>query len=666
MQPIEKLSASSSEPGTQRRAPHLVLGALAFFALVLFVYRPVLPGSFVMDDARLIGADNPLVNGELTPRSLWFRTDFTLTTLAWRIEGLLFGDDPAGYHAVNMMLQAFSALILWRLLARLKIPGAWVAAALFAVHPVCVNSVARVAELKNTLSLPFYLLSFWAYLHYESLALYPADGKRQQNYRATIWLTVSLLAYVLSLLSKTTAVMLPAVMLLCAAWQRGKATRRDWLHVGPYLVLALAFGLMTVWFQKHQALAGEPLAPASFPEKLAEAGRNFWFYFGKALLPIHLSVFYVRPRIDPTALAAFLPGLFICLVFLVCWRYRHTWGRHALFGLGCFAVTLFPVLGFFDAQFLEKLRISDHLQYKPLIALVALATAALATLLPKKIFTAAAAVLILMVSLLSFQRAQVFATEEGLMRDTLAKFPAAWPAHNDLGVILAQRGDLTEAIAHFKASLQAKPENPDAERNLGQALAILGNIAEAETHYQAALKCQPFNPAVHQQFAAVLEAEGRLPEAIFHLRQALCFSPDTETHKHLATLLLQAGDFQQALLHFRKALTLKPDEVEALNNMAWILATCPDDALRDGNEAVRCAERACQLTAFKQPGVVGTLAAAYAEAGRFSDAITAAETAIRLATDAGDAQFAEVNQRLLQLYRAGKPWHETRAGYVNP
>src|SRR5215469_3178675 len=141
---------------------------MAIVLLTFAVYWPVVPGSFIMDDARLIGPDNALVNGGLTLQSLWFGTDFTLTTFAWWLEHLAFGQNPAGYHVVNIVLQAVSAILIWRLLALLRIPGAWLAAALFALHPVAVNSVARVAELKNTLSMPFFLFSFIAYLRYET------------------------------------------------------------------------------------------------------------------------------------------------------------------------------------------------------------------------------------------------------------------------------------------------------------------------------------------------------------------------------------------------------------------------------------------------------------------------------------------------------------------
>jgi len=455
--------------------------------------------------------------------------------------------------------------------------------------------------------------------------------------------------------------MLPLVLLLCAAWQRGRITRQDVLHTSPYFVLALAFGLMSVWFQKHQALVGETLAPASFGERLAGAGQNFWFYFWKALLPVHLSVFYVREKIDATNPAAYLPVLLAVAVFILCWRFRRTWGRHALFGLGCFAVALFPVLGFFDAQFLVKLRISDHLQYKPLIAVVALTAAGLASLPGRRVFQCTAVALLLTLSVLTFKRAQIFAAEESLFRDTLAKNPAAWPAHNDLGVILAKRGNYSEAINHFMASLECKPDNCEAHLNLGQALALQGRFGEAEQHYLAALHSKPFDPETQEKLADALQAQGRGREALLHLRVALCFKPENQTRLGVATLLYQTGDSRQAVVQFRRVLLFNRDEVEALNNLAWILATCSDDQVRDGAEAVRCAERACQLTAFKQAGMVGTLAAAYAEAGRFPEAVATAETAVRLATAAGDSRFAAVNQQLLMLYRAGKPWHEQPA-----
>lgn len=643
----------------------LVVGALAIIALVFAVYRPILPGVFLMDDGRLIGADNPLVNGNLTPWTIWFQTDFTLATFGWWVEGLVFGRNPAGYHVVSMVLQGISGVLLWRLLARLKIPGAWLAAAVFVIHPVCVNSVARVAELKNTLSLPFLLLSFWGYLHYETLALYPEERSQAENQRlrkrATLWYVVSLIAYVLALLAKTTTVMLPVVLLICAAWQRNRITRRDVLHTVPHFTLALAFGLMSVWFQKHQALvtAGQALQPASFLERLAGAGQDFWFYLGKVLLPVNLSVVYYPWKIDASTLSAYLPDLLVCAVFILCWRFRRSWGRHALFGLGCFAVIMFPALGFFDAQFLTMWRVSDHLQYKPMIAVVALAVAGLATLLRNKtVFRCVAVGLLLTLSVLAFNRAQVFATEERLLRDTLAKNPAAWAAHNDLGVILAKRGDYADAISHFSISLQFNPDNVDAHLNLAHAMALQGKFEEAETHLLAALKIKPDDSQLHREFARVLEAQGENQKALRHLQTALVFSPEIETREELASLFYRTGDSRQSAAQFRRVLALQPDQLDALNNLAWLLATCPDDTVRNGVEAVQHAEHACRLTAFKQARETGILAAAYAETGRFQEAIVTGELSVRLASASGDSRSAAVNRQLLVFYRAGKPWHE--------
>lgn len=652
----------------------LGLGVLLIFALVFIVYSPMLPGNFLMDDHRLVKDDNPLVNGELGPLTIWFQTDFTLSTFALWLQWLAWGEHPGSYHAVNLALHALSAVLLWRLLARLKIPGAWLAAAIFAVHPVCVNSVARIAEIKNTLSLPFFILSFWLYLRYENLSQKSVGQKPVVIHRwpdpAALWYGLSLVAFVLALLSKTSTVMLPVVLLGCALWQRGRITRQDLLQTSPYFILSLAFGLMSVWFQKHQALAsvGAILPPESFFEKLSIAGRVIWFYLGKALLPINLNIVYARWKIDATTLASLLPVLILCASFAVCWRFRRSWGRHALFGLGCFIVTLFPALGFFDSQFLTMWQVSDHLQYLPLIAPAVLAVAGLAFLLNEKVFRCAGIIVVLTLSVLTFQRAQVFSTDESLFRDTLAKNPVASNAHNDLGVILAKRQNYTEATAHFSSAVQSDPDNAGAHLNLGQALAMTGKFAEAEPHFLAAIRLKPNDPLAHRRFADALSQQGRNREAILHLQTALCLSakPDIQTRLDLAALLFQTGNARQAANQFHKVLLLNPDLPEPLNNLAWLLATCSDNTVRDGAEAVRRAERACRLTAFKQTNIISTLAAAYAEAGRYSEAITNAEMAVRLQTANGETHLADINNQLLPLYRAGMPYHERPVAYNGP
>jgi Flp pilus assembly protein TadD len=653
---------NSESEGNHRCA--LVAGSLVIVLLTFAVYRPVLPGSFVMDDAWWTGNFNPLINGAMTPYNLWFRMDFTLAAFGWWVEHLVFGSNPAGYHIVNIALQAISALLFWRLLARLKIPGAWLAAALFAVHPVCVNSVARISELKNTLSLPFFILSFIGYLHYEAAVLYPAesDADSHRHGKATLWYVVSLVAFVLALLAKTTAVMLPVLLLLCVAWQRRRITGKDILHTLPFFVLSIAFGLMSIWFQKNQALPTTelPLPPASFPQRLAGAGDCFWFYLGKVLLPFNLSAQYPRWTIDPHTLTAFLPDILACVLFILCLYFRRSWGRHAFFGLGCFVVMLFPSLGFFDAQFLTMWQVSDHLQYPALAAIVALVASAIAALPNPVALRSVAAVLLLGSSVLCFQRAEAFSTPEKLLTDTVAKNPSAPDAYNQLGVTLAEKGDYAGAMDQFRLAVKNDPGNCDAWMDLGHALALQGKFADAETQYLQALKIKPTAPQIHKLYADLLKRQGRNAEALYHLRMAVIFEPDVTTYMDLGSLEYATGDSRQAVKHFQRALALGPDPNDAmiLNNLAWILATCPDNSIRNGSEAVQYGEKACQMTGFKQPGIVGTLAAAYAEAGRFPEAVTTVETAIKLATASGNRQIAAANQQLLLLYRLGKPYHE--------
>jgi Flp pilus assembly protein TadD len=639
-----------------------ILGALFICGLALLTYRPVLPGSFLMDDQRLVELENPLVTGQMQPASIWFQMDFPLSTLANWLEWRAWGKSPAGYHFVNLMLQALSAVLLWHLLAALKIRGAWLGGALFAVHPVCVNSVARIAEIKNTLSLPFFLLSILCYLRYEASTLYPKEPPT--NARSTsgpLWYALSLLAFVLALLSKTSTVMLPVVLLAGAAWQRGRLTRRDLAHTSPHFAIALAFGLMSAWFQKFQALAGETLAPSTFPERLALAGRAFWFYLGKALLPVNLNLAYPRWNVDARTFSAFLPWLLIVAGLALCWRFRRRWGRHVLFGVGCFAILLFPALGFFDARFLVTWQVSDHLQYLPLIAIVSLVAAGVASMMKPGLQCGASIALLAAASALTIQRAHVFSTEENLMRDTLAKNPASSEAHNDLGIILARRQQYSEAMDQFSNAVQCNSNNAAAQVNLGNGFALLGNLPQAEAHLSSALRLKPNDPDAHAKLAKVLIAQGRNREALLHLQTSVRFHPSIDTELELAMLLYRTGNYTNSVAQYRRILARDPDQTEALNNLAWLLATCGDEKVRDGAEAVRCAERACRLTQFKQSGFISTLAAAYAEAGRFSEAVSTAETALRLQQSAGDSNAARINQQLLQFYRAGKPWHERPA-----
>jgi Flp pilus assembly protein TadD len=633
------------------------LRGFALVLLVLAAYAPVLRGGFVWDDTVLVDR-NSLVTGDASLGTIWFTEDFPLSVVALWLQWLAWGKQATGYHVVNVLLHAAGVLLVWRVLARLQVRGAWLAAALFAVHPVCVASAGWISEIKNTLSLVFFLMSFLCYLKIEDgdAASKLRTPNSELRNRKSYWLSLG--AFLLALLSKTSTVMLPVVLLGGAWWSRGRLTRRDFFRIAPFFALALAFGLMTVWFQTRQVIGGEAVQPENFWGRLAGAGWALWFYLGKILLPLNLSLIYPRWQIPATSPIAWLPLLLWCALLGVGWWFRRGWGRHVLFALGAFTVTLFPALGFLDMYFLLISRVSDHFQYLSLIAVLALAAAALTTWLPGKVWKPVAAALVLVLAVLTCDRARVFATDESLWRDTLAKNPAAWPAHNNLGCIFAEQQKLDDAIRQFTASLELRANNADAQRNLGRALVLQNRMAEAEAPLRTAVRLKPEDPEAHQALAGVLQSQGHVEAAIAQLRRATRGKPNAEARLQWAALLRGNGDFRGAVEQCRQALAAKPDSVEALNNLAWMLATHPDADVRNGAEAVRFAERACHLTANTNALILGTLAAAYAETERFTNAVTAAEKAVELAQAGGNIQFAAMIQQLLRLYRARLPYHE--------
>ena len=701
----------------------LLAGGVAAVVLAAFaVYWPALRGQFLWDDV-LVVQRNPLVTGELGFGSIWFRTDFPLSNLAFWLERLAWGNHPAGYHVVNVLLHATGAVLLWRVLAQLKIPAGWLAAMLFTVHPVCVASVAWISELKNTLSLPFFLLSILWYLRSDSPFHGPPSSGPQPStlnpQPSGYWL--SLLAFVLALLSKTSTVMLPVVLLGCTWWQRGRVGRQEWLRTSPFFALALAFGLMSIGFQVHGAMAGVAVQGENFLGRLAAAGMALWFYLGKALLPLHLCMIYPRWKIEAASGWAYFPLLLWCGLLAACWAGRRSWGRHVLFGLGCFTVTLFPVLGFFDMYFLALSRVSDHFAYLPLTALVALAAAGLSrasrgrapgevasnsgsdrepsrlaarrntpessedhdprepwgplragtargpvNLKPSWALVLVGGGLVAGLAALTILRARVFVNEETLWRDTLARNPAAWCAHANLGWILASQRKFDEARDHLVASLKLNPNNAQAHSNLGRVLALQGHNAEAEPEFQAAVRIKPKDSEIRRSYASVLAEQGRKAEAEKQLRELLQLKPDLEARSQLASLLYQTAKFGEAVAEYRQLVAARPNQPEALSNLAWLLATSPDSGVRNGTDAVRFAEQACRLTGYQRAPMLGSLAAAYAETGRFEDAVAATQKAIQMAQSGGDTRFAAVNEQLLSLYRTGKPYHMPSPALARP
>jgi hypothetical protein len=406
--------------------------------LTVLVHLPALRGGFLWDDDELL-VRNPYVHAASGLYDIWLTNHLVtyapLTSSMFWVEWRMWGANPMGYRAVNVALHALSVVLLWRVLRRVKVPGAWVAALVFAVHPVTVASVAWIAERRNTLSLALCLSALLAFLRFE-------DGDERG------WYVAALATFVLAMLAKSSVVMLPIVLLALAWYRRGTITHVDVVRTLPFFAAAAALGLVTLGFQYDAAMRPEPLA-----SRVAAAGWAVWFYLASIVAPVRLNMVYPRWHVDPTWRPAWGPLLALVALAGVGWRRRDTWGRPVLVTLAVFVAMLLPVLGIVGWSFLEISLVSDHLQYAALAGPIALVIGgAAAELERRRIERRAAAALVLVpvatLSWLTWARATVFDNGWTLWRDTLAKNPAAWVAHNNLGLLLADTGQLSEAKNH--------------------------------------------------------------------------------------------------------------------------------------------------------------------------------------------------------------------------
>jgi len=565
-QNTKKMQTNSTEtPATIPRVlkSKTVLAAILILATLL-VYLPVFNAGFIWDDDSFL-TNNPLIHASDGLTRFWFSTEppdyFPLTSSMLWIEWRLWGDNAAGYHVVNVLLHVMSALLLWRLLAALKIPGAWLAGLLFAIHPVNVESVAWITERKNTLPMVFYLLALWAYLRFD-----------QMNLRR--WYAVALGSFLLGLLSKTSIVMLPFVLLGYACWRHGKLTRQDVLRSIPFFALSLVFGLITVWYQTQVAIGTQIIRTDGMASRLAVAGCAVWFYLYKAIVPLNLSFVYPRWSVDPHAFMSWLPLLALAGVFIGLFVYRKAWTRAMCYALGYFVITLLPVLGFVDIFFMKFSLVADHWQYFSIIGIIALVCSGLGLCLQRGRnvrLRAVVACVYVVLGILSFRQARNYSDLETLWNDTLAKNPRCWMAHNNLGLAVSALGRPQEAITHFQEALRIKPDHAEAEYNWGFVLHTAGQPEDAIKHYQAALQLKPDYAQAQNNWGAALLGLGKFEEAVAHYQETLRIKPDhVEAHGNMGAALASMGRSQEAARHYQQALKLMPNYAEAHNNLGLV------------------------------------------------------------------------------------------------
>ena len=671
------------------------LRALLLVSAVFLAYQTVWHAGFIWDDDAHLTANRCIV-GPLGLKEIWTSAAanyFPLVLTNFWVQHALWGLAPLPYHLVNIGMHAGCALLLWRVLRRLGVRGAWLGAAIWALHPVQVESVTWISELKNTQSCLFFLLAIEFFLRWVG-----AEGFKTGRW----YYALAVLGALLAILSKPSTVMLPVVLGLCWWWQTGRWRWRQTVALLPFFLLSTLASGWTVWEQQFHSGALGAEWNLSWGGRLIVAGKVVWFYLGKLLWPHPLTFVYARWQIDATHALAYLPLLAILVLGLWLWRQRHGWLRPEFFAAAYFFVSLFPVLGFFNIYFTRYSYVSDHFQYLASIGPAALAGAGLASLATRRELRAAlSGFLLLALGCLSWRQGVDYVDDATLWRATLRRNPDCWLAHNNLAVLLtagqpdtaiahleqalrlkpdypeahynlgnalSAKDRWTDAIAHYESALRLKPDYLMAHCNLGNALLRIGQVPGAIAHYTAALRIDPTYADAHYNLGNACFQSGRFPEAISHYEQALQLRPNfAEAHANLGNVLLQTGRTLEAIAHYRQALQLKPDFAEALASLGEAhaklgdlaaAAQCFASALRLrpgfasvhynwGNALLQHGQPAAAISHYEaavrlQPAFAeahANLANALVQSGRAADAIEHYRTAIRVRPEFVDAYF---------------------------
>lgn len=580
----------------------------ALILLTAFIaYDPALNGGLLWDDSDWTEEIEPLTRDLAGLWRMWrdptaLQQYFPLTGTTFWLDRQLWGSSLMPLHVENVLLHAIAALLLWRVLTQLKLPLAYPAALLFAVHPVMAESVAWITERKNVLSMALMLAAARCWLR----------GGRVSSF----------VFFLAALLAKVSAFVLPPALLLIVWWQHGRIRwRRDVLPLVPHFITALVLGLLVMRLETHVVGAKGADFDATLFERLFIAGHAPWFYASKLLWPLDLCSVY------PVRWQSWLPPLLTLIVPLVLFVQRGRWGRGPLTGVLYFMIALLPVLGFFNVYGMLFSPVADRWAYTASLAVFA-GLAALPKDLRWLLFAFAPLLMIL-----TRERARLHESQKTYWEDVLAKNPDSWLARHGFGFALAQEGDMKSAITNFRLCLDRRPQYARGWMNLGNAFLASGEPREALKHLQHAVDLEPGLPGAHYNLANCHLALGEVPQAIAAYEKEVAFGGVRDAGNNLAALLLQIGRAKEAAQRFEEVLRAHPDHPAALANYAWLLATHPDDTLRDGPRAIELARRAGE-----EAQALRSLAAALAETGRFDEAL---ETLAKAQAKSPSANLAE-------------------------
>jgi tetratricopeptide (TPR) repeat protein len=495
---------------------------IALIAAVFLVYQPAWQGGFIWDDSAHV--TRPELRSWYGLFRIWFDLGATqqyyplLHSVFW-VQSWLWGDATLGYHLVNILLHAMAAVMVALILRRLDIPGAFFAAAIFALHPVHVESVAWISELKNTLSAVFYLGSAMVYLRFD------------QQRRTSLYLW-ALGLFVLGLLSKTVTATLPSALLVIFWWQRGRLSwRKDVLPLLPFFLLGAVAGVFTAWVERTLIGAqGEAFAIPAL-ERILIAGKAIWFYLGKLFWPANLIFIYPRWETSQAAAWQYLfPAAAFALVVTL-WALRRRW-RGPLAGLLFFVGTLFPVLGFFNVFPFIYSFVADHFQYLASLGIITLVAAGIAMLLKRMQLWrhpagyAICVLLLLTLAVLTWRQSGMYTDISTLYQTTIDLNPKCWMCYNNRGLIYNDRSNYMQAIEDFNRAIEINPDNAQSYNNRGIAYGAIGNYKQAIEDLNRVIKINPGYADVYFNRGIAYTLLGNYKQAIEDYDRVIKINPD--------------------------------------------------------------------------------------------------------------------------------------------
>jgi len=628
-----KISPGIAFPPALRANGRTFLLAALIIAAVFWEYAPTLSGGWIWDDGWYLGQVQ-LWQSLHGLGKFWFAPGQWVEyypieeTVLWT-EWHLFGNDTFGYHLVTVLLHCTSALLIWRLFSKLGLRWAWLGGLLFAIHPVQVESVAYIAELKNTLSLPPFLLAMGAWIDFQ-------ERRAWKDYLAALGL------FLVAMLCKITMAPFPVVLLLYAWWKEGRVTGKDLALSAPFFAISLGLGELTMrtgdWYQKINHLHAAPLGLGLW-SRVALSGESLAFYLSKCFFPVELMPVYPRWDVGSPSPWAFLPWVAFAGMLYWFWRKRRSWGRHALLGFGFFLLNLAPFLGFKEISYMDFSWVMDHFLYIPLIGIIGLVVAAAGDLDRRRSQVAHAVswaiIALIAIWMIAAGRsyAAVFGSERTLWSYSLETNPRAWLAYNNLGLALKQAGQLPEAIADFQQALIYKPDDALARNNLGNAFLAAGQPDAAIEQYREALKVNPLYAEALNDLGNALLQEGREAQAIDVYKLALQIAPNFAlAHNNLGKIYMREGRMAEALQHYQAAVAINPDFADAhfdLGN-AYQQAGDLDQAEAEYASALRINPQFAEA--------YNNLGSLYVRMGRIPEAQAQFEAALRVNPNYTDAQ----------------------------